>query len=465
MTCNEDEALLERLGEDAEYLGDPFNTWPSNRQDILDVAEDIWQRVAERYSGSSSTRLNLVCLSIAALGDYLSQALADIARARGVDDDARSAIWLLPESVCRPLLCSMKNWCPNRLHGFLNAQSCTVGVLWYLANLKPPSVHDGHRTCTAEQCSSLHVDWHDYTINHISRGCRCALIGPSTEEMARIVRRGSIALFNVQHDSGRARVTVQDETRAGERTWQSDGELSADLCARETAERGRRTRSLIDEDSSTKTHTPIWMDTICLPRYPLDIRREAILRLSDVFRNATGVLVLDSYLQALECSDMPPMEVLARISISGWTSRLWTFSEGYLARRIWFQFYDKAIYLHDLMSHWQEALTLRIPANPLTGVSYEMTTLYSATSLLGSHQEEQQQQPGLGNIKVALTSRQNSWPSDEALCLGAILDLDLSKIVYADDNKKMAAFWRQREAVPIEILFFRCLPKIEDSGC
>jgi hypothetical protein len=191
--------------------------------------------------------------------------------------------------------------------------------------------------------------------------------------------------------------------------------------------------------ASPASHTAMWMDTICLPRYPLSLRRKAVLRLSDVFIKADGVLVLDSYLQALDCSNMPLIEILARISISGWTSRLWTFSEGQLAKRIWFQFHGKAIDLYDLMNHWQEELTSRISSDPLTGVSYEVVSLYSATTLFGSRQREQQPLE-LRDMKIALSSRQTSWLSDEPLCLGAILELDLSKIVNADDSKKMAAF-------------------------
>lgn len=465
---DEDPILLGRLGEDAEFLGDPFNTWLSSRQDIIDAAEDSWQRIVETYKDSSSARFNLVCLSIAALGDYLSQALADIARERGVDDDARSAIWLLPESVCQPVLRHMTNWCPNRLHGFLNTQGCTVGVLWYIANLKPPKVHDGHHTCTPERCNSLHVDLHDYTVKHVSRRCHCALAGPSMEEMVGIVRRGSIALLNVQHAEEQAKVAIQDESKVGQyvaisHVWaDGHGNLEANALPTCVLEKLQKNVDALGI-SSPGSHTPIWMDTICLPRYPLDLRREAVLRLSDVFSKACGVLVLDSYLQAVDCSDMPPVELLARISISGWTSRLWAFSEGYLAKRIWFQFRDKAIDLHGLMSRWHDELTPRIPANPLTGVSYEMTTLYSATGLLGRRQDEEQRLE-LGEIKTALNSRQTSWSSDEALCLGAILELDLSPIVYADGNKKMAAFWRQIESVPIDILFFKCLPRLEDPG-
>jgi hypothetical protein len=215
MSCEENENLLDRLGEDAELLKDPFHSWLSDRHDILDAAEDIWTSIVKACEDRSSTTLNLVCLSIAALGDYLSQALSDIARGRGVDDHLRSALWLLPESVCQPLLLNMQNWCPNRLHGFVNAQCCTVGALWYVGNLEPPKVHDDHRTCTPERCNSLQVDRHEYNIKHISTDCHCALTGPSMKEMVGFVRRCSIALFNMQHDVAKFKAAIQDESKVG----------------------------------------------------------------------------------------------------------------------------------------------------------------------------------------------------------------------------------------------------------
>ncbi|KIW89982.1 uncharacterized protein Z519_09412 [Cladophialophora bantiana CBS 173.52] len=469
LECELDESLQNKLGDDID-LCDQFDDWVSKRDDIIDAAEATWNRVIDAYQDKMTDTLSLVLLSIAALGDYLSQALADIARARGIGDGTPSTLWLLPQSVCQPLLRRLQNWCPNRLHGFVNVQGFSIGVLWYIANLDPPKVRDDHGTCSPQRCNSLHIDVDDYDIQHIKADCECELISPSTKEMVRIVHRNSIALFTVQHAAGEAMLSIQDEKRtrnyvAISHVWaDGHGNLQANSLPTCVLEKLQHNVDALGISNSRVVHTPIWMDTICLPRFPLDLRRKALLHLSDIFVKAGGVLVLDSYLQASDSLSISPIEILARISISGWTTRLWTFSEGRLARRVWFQFRGRAVDLYDLMNNWHEELKLRIPASPLTNVSYGMAVLHSATNLLESGQDRERPLE-LGQIKIAMNSRQTSWPSDEALCLGAILQLDLSTIIDAEDSKKMAAFWRQVDSVPIGIIFTRCSPKLEDAGC
>ncbi|EXJ91857.1 hypothetical protein A1O3_00407 [Capronia epimyces CBS 606.96] len=471
LQCEVDESLRRRLGKDIGLVH-PVQDWVSKRADIVDVAEATWSRVVEAYQDKMTDTLSLVLLSIAALGDYLSQALADIARARGVDDGdgTPATLWLLPESVCRPLVRRLPSWCPNKLHGLINTQGCTIGVLWYIANLQPPKVRDNHSKCSAEQCNSLHINQDNYKVQHTTADCSCGLKCPSTKEMGSIVRRGSIALFTVQRDMGEVMLSVQDEKRtrnyvAISHVWaDGHGNLQANSLPTCVLEKLQHDVDALGISNSRVKHTPIWMDTICLPRFPLELRRNALLRLSDVFLKAGGVLVLDSYLQSSDSRDMSPVEIVARISISGWTARLWTYSEGRLARRVWFQFRDRAIDFYELMNNWHKELESRIPANPLTSVSYNVAALHSATNLLESGREGGELLE-LGQIKIALTSRQTSWPSDEALCLGALLRLDLSSIVEAEDSNKMAAFWRQVTSVPVDLIFTKCSPKLEHLGC
>ena len=268
MSYEVDRTLLDRLGENAEFLGDPLETWLSNCLKVIYVVENMWDRIVQAYEDRSSATLNLVCLSIATLGDYLSQALADIAHRRHLDDDERSAIWLVPESISKPLLRDMQNWCPNRLHGFLNAQMCTVGVLWYIAHLEPPMVHDNHRTCTPERCNSLQVDQHDYSIKHISTECCCAFIGPSEKELIDIVRRGSIALFNVQQDAANYKVAVQDEDTVGQyiaisHVWaDGHGNLETNSLPTCVLKKIQENVDALGASTWSTSHTPIWMDRI-----------------------------------------------------------------------------------------------------------------------------------------------------------------------------------------------------------
>ena len=448
-----------------------FETSYSHWLHVLDLAESTWTRIVDRYHNEMTDVLSLVLVSLAALGDYFAQACADVALERDIEDGTPSTSWILSEEVCRSLLGNMVGWCPNRLHSIINIQGCTIGVLWYVANLKPPEVHDLHRSCARERCIAILIDQRDYIVRHVHAACKCDSISRLTSDMARIVRQGSIALFTMQTQGEQLTLSVQNAKRtyryvAISHVW-ADGHgnpkaNSLPICV---LQKLQQNVDALGISSSRVALTPIWMDTVCLPRFPLELRREALQRLSDVFSKASGVLVLDSYLQTHDLRNISPMEIVARIAISGWTTRLWTYSEGRLSRRIWFQFRDQAVDLYHLINDkWFEELGPRLPSSPSTVVAYGTMTLHSATNRLEGGQTSTRRLE-IGQMKVALISRQTSWASDEALCLGTLLRQDLSRILEAKDQDKMAAFWQQIDSVPMHMIFTKCLPKVEKLGC
>jgi hypothetical protein len=83
------------------------------------------------------------------------------------------------------------------------------------------------------------------------------------------------------------------------------------------------------------------MDTLCVPRSPSEVYKEAINKMRDVYANAERVLVLDSELMAstAECSYE---EINMRILCSTWIRRLWTIQEAVLAKKLVFQFKERA---------------------------------------------------------------------------------------------------------------------------
>ena len=442
--------------------------WVAECYSILKYADKILDRIAHAYEERQNSNISLIGLSIAALGDYLGQTVASIAVQKGYYDD-EFPVWTLQESLCQPIREKMQHFCPNRVHSFVS-NGITAGVLWYVANLEPPQVQDHHTACSIERCNSLHVDQNEYIVKHSDENCFCDFKELESSHLHRVVEDGAIALFTAHEICGQMRLTLHDQRITQQyvaisHVW-ADGHGNMNSNAFPSCFL-RKLQDEVDALGLTPgASTPIWMDTMCLPRYPLHLRRKAVSRLSEIFQRATGILVMDSYLQTLTCSNVSPLEVLARVSLSGWTARLWTFSEGQLARKIWLQFSDTAIDLHCYVSVWREDLRGRqIPSMPDINVAYQMTNLYTATTLVPESEGEEELLQ-LSQIKAALTSRHTSWQSDEALCLGAILKLDLSKIIAADDEHKMAAFWRQMpEAyLPVDLIFTKFSPKLELVG-
>src|SRR5437764_3687462 len=92
----------------------------------------------------------------------------------------------------------------------------------------------------------------------------------------------------------------------------------------------------------------IWLDTLCCPVRPTEDKKLALKRMRHVYEQARSVLVLDASLQSYPTASMDTLEVLARIFTSKWLTRVWTLQEGALAKRLWFQFADKALSLAEL---------------------------------------------------------------------------------------------------------------------
>ncbi|KAG8162405.1 hypothetical protein KVR01_008170 [Diaporthe batatas] len=84
-----------------------------------------------------------------------------------------------------------------------------------------------------------------------------------------------------------------------------------------------------------------WLDTICVP-HERAARRLACARMASSYECADTVLVLDAELQAwsYNSESATDEEALFRIVSSGWTTRVWTLSEGILAKRLVFKLAD-----------------------------------------------------------------------------------------------------------------------------
>lgn len=76
-----------------------------------------------------------------------------------------------------------------------------------------------------------------------------------------------------------------------------------------------------------------WIDTLCVPVSPKWARKKAILQMREVYSKAESTIVLD---ENLECSTRDPsnMEVFGSLTLSDWTTRLWTVQESMLSRRV-----------------------------------------------------------------------------------------------------------------------------------
>jgi hypothetical protein len=92
---------------------------------------------------------------------------------------------------------------------------------------------------------------------------------------------------------------------------------------------------------------PFWIDSLCIPVQPMykEIRRLAVSRINDVFRDAYQILVLDAELQSISVPDT--IEGFMRISLCRWMRRLWTLLEGAVGSRVHVKFHNRMFSLDD----------------------------------------------------------------------------------------------------------------------
>ncbi|KAI4207796.1 MAG: hypothetical protein LQ348_000433 [Seirophora lacunosa] len=209
---------------------------------------------------------------------------------------------------------------------------------------------------------------------------------------------------------------------------------------------------------------PIWIDTLCVPVKPAPLKTLALNRMRVPYERAEHVLVLDSHLRSLESSELSCTELVAQVSCSSWMRRLWTLQEGRLAKRLWFQFADKAV---DVMGVFKAHVgkNYPLPKADIRMAFYLFRQLLASvlpgTNRAGSFREINF---GLQTSYLSLQSRSVSIPTDEALCLSTLMGLDIAKVTAVPPLERMNVFWRTFNSIPASFFFSRAPRKLLEPG-
>lgn len=146
-----------------------------------------------------------------------------------------------------------------------------------------------------------------------------------------------------------------------------------------------------------------------------------------------------------------------RIFTSGWVRRLWTLQEGALARSLYFQFADGAVSLLGLRkSFGQHVNSVRDQVFALDS----MQEFRRIGSFFKSHEHiVSGEHPNLMVLDQALQFRSVSVASDEPLCIGTLMSLDLPAILAVEPKEdRMQKVWELLAAknggIPALVIFF-----------
>ena len=329
------------------------------------------------------------------------------------------------EMVCLSTHRLMNNihWCPSEL----NLMSLTFdnGSSYFASRVVRKSAAARHSQCTSSKCLAFQLEESSYQTAHSTacEGCNGLFINPA--ELLSILESSDESLnprVKIEiTDRGEAKLSITDKGDyvAISHVW-SDG-LGHPPGVNSLPEcQVRRLRSLVQQ---TGLEEPIvWIDSLCVPAKIGRAKRNALARMADVYRNARNVLVLGSDLLSTPSSCCNE-ELLLRIALSKWMRRLWTLEEGVLARsRLLFQLSDRSI-------------SLPAPHKSFTdGIASNCATLISMYLPMDT---------SIMSVITALHFRSTSWNVDECLCIGYILELDISSIVNIDDvHLRMAELYR-----------------------
>ena len=373
---------------------------------------------------------------------------------------------------------SMNNagWCSSTATRIMKDSFC-LSTLYYFSRLPPPNANVSHTACNDDVCIAWKIDPRGYNAVHTEKHCVCLELSVRPERIEQILRQDQLPLIEISphQEPPSTNVTVRIDDRntgfvAISHVW-ADGlgnETSNSLPACSLQEISRLVDQLPRNSTSQNEDVPFWIDTLCVPLEPPDLKQLALSRMRDPYSRAEHVLILDNYLRSVRAEDCDVLELFARLSCCNWIRRLWTLQEGRLAKRTWFQFQDKAIEFK--ASFWDGIQTQSPKGSDHRRMLIDIAVVWSATEGIVSMEEKSDaarpELDLLSYLRSTLWSRTVSVAADEALCLFCLADLEMEKIlsVPATVISRMTMFWKQMQTVPSGFFFSKARHKLDVPG-
>ena len=445
--------------------GNPFR----NRSKYVDSCLILAYRAHESMRDASPMNKNLV-LSIAVLGRFLTVLRLILSRDNNLISPVNMMVWeapliqdvhgqwpLLQNPMGRvDLLDSLMagaGWCPKQI---LKTHGAMLETKYFYSQLSPPDPRVSHTSCTQFQCLAYQVNEVEYQYTHIDDGCQCGFLKPDPRKLLNFLQKGSIPLIKptLSTDTLGNDVCIVEglpDTRyvAISHVW-CDGLGNPHANAMSRCQLLEISGLVQDLYPSGGSPVLFWIDTLCCPVGPIEARTLAISKMRYTYSRADQVLVLDRRLRRLNCLTTSILELSIMIDSSPWTSRLWTWQEAVLAKRLRLQFADAAIDLEVLRRAEIDDLNLTrgwVNFLDIMHVIYNVRGEQSRAE--GPHYND------LSKILSALQYRSTSVMTDEPLCLGCLVGLDMDKILEAEPKERMAAFWSMFPKIPRVLVFWQ----------
>lgn len=349
-------------------------------------------------------------------------------------------------------------WCPSEIEKTLET-TFTIQALYFFSSVVSEHSIGRHATCDGQKCLAYQIDVKKYKTQHICGGyCRDLII--SALRLDEIMKAGSLPLLQICQKGSLDALTAKVEPSNSQSSYVAISHVWADGLGNPGANalpicQVRRLNALVQNLLGADCF--LWCDTLCCPTGPPDAKDRSLEQMKTVYERASAVLVLDASLQSFDSKAMCLEEICFRILSSGWTRRFWTLQEGALPakeKRLYFQFRDQAINVHDLWQQVSKVYSQDLSRHGLAAVI--ISGFRGFTSLLQSAPDD----PGadLDSLKSALWYRSVSVPTDEPLLIGTLLNLETATILKGPIEDRMRRLWSlmptAKGGIPKSTLFY-----------
>lgn len=339
-----------------------------------------------------------VALSCAELGEHLTIATLAILDPGGDFEGMDRLSWGNGAFFLERM--EAQGWCPFLIAGVERGSSFLLTQ--YLITIGPPLVRRKHRSCSDYNCTFMRTG-----IQHAVADCLCQLEEIDISALKRLIERHKTPIIRLSNNVAGPRIIVKEACKsicyvAISHVW-TDGLGNPD-CNSFPLCQLKRLQNLVDglyeetgacqdgnADVSQLSSGWFWIDTLCVPnggRYP-ELCTMALPRMKDIYDKADKVLVLDSELVA--CKDTDPRRVLARLWLSTWIRRLWTFQEGYFAKDLLFLVGDSIVSIVTLISDATDGGLPppldRIASSPWDGVKSNFRGLFRRSCMIPLYED------------------------------------------------------------------------------
>ncbi|KAL8709532.1 MAG: hypothetical protein Q9220_005774 [cf. Caloplaca sp. 1 TL-2023] len=370
-------------------------------------------------------------------------------------------------------LMKQHGYCPSDAVRIRNT-CITLSAIHFLTWMDKSDSIARHQHCNDRECVLQDSSSKTKKARHRLDQCKCPDLTVDVGDAIAILKRGGLPLLQLTSNSLKGDISLEIFEALPTSKFVAISHVWADGLGNPDANELPRcqvqhllhlVRPFFEPSTSEEHGTTvcIWIDTLCVPINPPEVRAIALSMMRKPYLDAGSVLVLDAGLHKIHSEELDPLETGLSIYNCQWMRRLWTLQEGALPDKLYFQFSDASVDLDKLFKK-----VLHIHQTDI-GRQYLALDIGTAHGKLRNffHGSIPAAGPDLATAVEALQYRSVSVAADEALLISGLLNLDARRVLDGDDSSRMQRLWTLMPSAPKGIpanVIFRTEPRLSQPG-